>query len=142
MKCVQIACVLVVVTVLFGCGNGSPKLMRVSVSPMTASGSSSMREQVRFTAVGQFNDNSIRMLGAADGLHWISGNTTVAMIDMNGTATCMNPGSAQITATATTSTQKIVSASGSTTTSAGVVMNGVGVQGSPTVSGTGMLSCM
>jgi uncharacterized protein YjdB len=142
MKYVQSLCLLFLGLLLFGCGNGTPRLMRVSVNPATASASSSMRQQVRFTAIGQFDNNASRMLGAADGLQWSSGNTTVATVDSNGTATCMMPGSAQITATAATTTSKIVSATGSTTTSAGVLMNGMGVAGTPKVSGTGVLTCM
>jgi len=137
MKQVQILSAMVASLLLFACGNGSPQLTRISVTPVMAS--SSMGQQVRFSAMGQFDNNTSRTLGAADGLKWSSANAAVATIDQSGVATCVNLGSAQMTATAAVTTQKTVSSNGSTTMSSGVAKN---VMPGSAVSGAATLTCM
>lgn len=137
MKRVGMLSVVVASLFSFGCGNGSPQLTRVSVTPVMAS--TTMGKQVRFSAMGQFDNNTSRMLGAADALQWTSGNAAVATIDQSGVATCVSMGTAPITATAAVATQKVVSSNGSTTMSSGVAKN---VMASPTVSGVATLTCM
>ena len=137
MKRVGILCVAVASLFLFGCGNGTPQLTGVSVTPVMAS--STMGEQVRFSAMGQFDNNTSRILGAADQLQWRSGNVAVATIDQSGVATCVSLESAPITATAAMATQKVVSSNGSTTMSSGVAKN---VMSSPAVSGVATLTCL
>lgn len=137
MKRVQILCAVLASLLLFACGNGSPQLTRVSVTPVMVS--SSIGQQVRFSATGQFDNNKSRMLGAGDALQWTSDNPHVATVDQSGVATCISLGSAPIRATAAVTTQKTVSSNGSTTSSSGVAKN---VMAGPTVSGAATLTCL
>ena len=137
MKRVQIVCAVLASLLLVACGNGSPQLTRVSVTPVMAS--SSIGQQVRFSATGQFDNNTSRMLGTGDALQWTSDNSAVATVDQTGLATCVSLGSAPIRASAAVTTQKTVSSNGSTTMNSGVAKN---IMAGATVSGAAMLTCL
>lgn len=117
---------ILVAAVLSGCGAGHPNLQTVSVSPNPAT--AAVGENVVFTAMGTFNNNSSRNLNPADGLSWKTSNNAIATVDDNsGKATCVTPGSVTITATAPQNLQITVN-------------NGV-TNTSTNVSGTATLNC-
>jgi uncharacterized protein YjdB len=118
---------LMIAVLLMACGAGHPRLTSITVSPSSATASSSLQGQVGFTATGTFTDHTSRELHLADGLEWKSSNTVIATIDATGEATCVSPGPVTITATAPADLQITVS-------------NGV-QNTSPKVSGDAMLNC-
>ena len=114
-------------TLLMGCGAGHPTLTKITVAPAIATASSSPQTAVGFTATGTFANNQSRALNVADGLTWQSSNITLVSIDSLGNATCKMPGIVTLTASAPATLQFTVG-SGVNNTSA-------------TVSGTAMLTC-
>jgi hypothetical protein len=125
-RIVLLALVLIA-TLMMGCGAGHPTIMSVTVTPSTASAASSSQGTVGFTATGNFTNNQSRMLVVADGLSWQSSNIPVASINSLGMATCKIPGTATITGSAPANLQFTI---------------GSGVNNtSMTVSGTAMLTC-
>jgi hypothetical protein len=131
MKSLQMAGALVIaallVVLLLGCGAGHRKLVKIAVSPTTATAMSSTKASVTFAATGTFDNNSSRELSRVDGLTWMSSNTAVATIDSSGVATCFAPGAVTITATAPVDLVITVGTTVSTT--------------SPKISGSANLSC-
>lgn len=89
---------------LIGCGAGHANLTSISVSPQTASATSSPQGQVGYTATGHFANGKSRELSRVDGLSWktspTSSGTVAATIGSTGEATCSAPGNVTITATA------------------------------------------
>ena len=142
MKKIEMMLGIVVAVVMWGCGNGSPKLQRVMVSPAMASAATIPAQQVQFTAQGTFSNNTTRGLAVGDGIVWSSSNAKIASITVTGVATCVAPGSVTIVASAPTASHPIFSATGSTTTSAVVFPGGMPVAGSPSVSGSAALTCV
>lgn len=135
MKSLQCGAVLIIAALLLSCGNDHPKLMSIAVSPTTATVSmgSSMpamtMPSVTFVAMGKFSNGSSRQLSQADGLKWMSANTMIAAVDMNGVAACVAAGVVTITAQVPVS---------------GTMMVG-GMSAQPTASltsGTASLTCM
>jgi hypothetical protein len=127
MKYFLFPSLLMIAALLVACGAGHPRLTGITVSPSSATASSSPQGQVGFTASGTFTDHTSRELHVTDGLEWKSSNTVVASIDDTGEATCLVPGSVTITATAPADLQITAS-------------NGV-QNTSPKVSGNAMLNC-
>lgn len=142
MKRVQGMLAVLAAAVLWSCGNGSPKLQNVMVSPATASAATIPAQPVQFTAQGTFNNNTTRALGLGDGIVWSSSNARIARVDASGTATCVSPGTVAIIATAPATSHPIFSAAGSNTTSAVAFPGGMPVSGGPTVSGSASLTCV
>lgn len=139
MRYLRFAPLLIMVTLLLACGNDHPnvsKLMSVAVSPSTATVSmrgsmlsmGSSMGTMTFTAIGKFDNNSSRMLSRTDGLTWMSTNTMIATIDMNGVATCVSAGVVRITA--------------SVPVSMTMIMNKNSQSATAMVSGTATLTCM
>jgi hypothetical protein len=90
---------LFVAVLLAGCGSGHPNLKTISVSPNPAT--SAVNQNVVFTAMGIFVNNTSRNLSVADGLSWQTSNNAIATINGNtGTATCVASGTVTVTATA------------------------------------------
>ena len=133
MKGLYLGFVAGMLGLLLGCGNSHPRLMSIVVSPSTAVVMmSSSRPMVTFTAMGRFDNNTTRVLTAADGVTWTSSDTTVAAIAMNGMATCMMPGVTNIKATMLTSA-----------TNAGSMSMGMGTTTMlSTLTGMAALTCM
>jgi hypothetical protein len=138
MKLLKFGPVLIISALLLACGNGHPRLMSMSVSPSTATVSmqpammstmmGTMAGTMTFTAMGQFSNNTSRMLTRADGLTWASSNNMIATVDMNGMATCVSAGTVQITASVPVSTS---------------MMMGMNMQSnSSAMSATATLTCM
>jgi hypothetical protein len=116
---------------LVGCGAGHANLTSITVSPQTASATSSPQGQVGYTATGHFANGKSRELSQVDGLSWktspTSSGTVAATIGSTGEATCSAPGTVTITATAPENLQLTVN-------------NGV-QNTSASVSGTAQLVC-
>jgi hypothetical protein len=90
--------------VFVGCGAGHANLTSITVSPQSASATSSPQGQVGYTATGNFANGKSRELLQVDGLSWktspTSSGTVAATIGSTGEATCSAPGSVTITASA------------------------------------------
>ena len=116
---------------LIGCGAGHANLTSITVSPQTATTTSSPQGQVGYTATGHFANGKSRELSRVDGLSWktspTSTGTVAATIGSTGEATCSAPGNVTITATAPENLQLTVN-------------NGVQNTAS-SVSGTATLDC-
>lgn len=116
---------------LIGCGAGHANLTSITVSPQTATTTSSPQGQVGYTATGHFANGKSRELSQVDGLSWKTSPTTsgtvAATIGSTGEATCSAPGTVTITATAPENLQLTVN-------------NGV-QNTSSSVSGTAKLVC-
>jgi hypothetical protein len=116
---------------LIGCGAGHANLTSITVSPQSASATSSPEGQVGYTATGHFANGKSRELSQVDGLSWKTSPTTsgtvAATIGSTGEATCSAPGTVTITATAPENLQLTVN-------------NGV-QNTSSSVSGTAKLVC-
>ena len=133
MKCSPFLAALgaVMSCALIGCGAGHANLTSISVSPQTATTTSSPQGQVGYTATGHFANGKSRELSQVDGLSWKTSPTTsgtvAATIGSTGEATCSAPGTVTITATAPENLQLTVN-------------NGVQNTAS-SVSGTATLDC-
>src|SRR5260370_32692814 len=126
-SCIVSLALVLIATLVIGCGAGHPTIQSVTVTPSTASAASSSQGTVGFTATGNFSNHQSRMLVLADGLSWQSSNIPVASINSLGMATCNIPGTATITATAPANMQFTI---------------GSGVSKiSITIRGTAMLTC-
>lgn len=116
---------------LIGCGAGHANLTSITVSPHTATTTSSPEGQVGYTATGHFANGKSRELSQVDGLSWktspTSSGSVAATIGSTGEATCSAPGNVTITATAPENLQLTVN-------------NGV-QNTSSSVSGTATLVC-
>lgn len=105
--------------VLFACGGSSDTIVSLQVSPQQAQGNAP-NGAVNFTASGTFKNNQSRALTSQDGLLWSSSDTTVATINsLTGQATCLNQGSAIITATVPSDLTYQVGGHGSSSTVSG-----------------------
>ena len=115
---------------LLGCGAGHANLRSITVSPQSATASSSQGE-VGYTATGNFANGKSRELSQAEGLSWSTSPTSdgsvAADIGSTGEATCSAPGTITVTASAPQNLQFTIS-------------NGI-KNTSATVSGTAMLTC-
>jgi hypothetical protein len=116
---------------LVGCGAGHANLTSITVSPQSATTTSSPQGQVGYTATGNFQNGKSRELSQVDGLSWktspTSTGTVAATIGSTGEATCSAPGSVTVTASAPQNLQFTIS-------------NGV-QNTSATVTGTAALIC-
>jgi len=123
--------VIAAALILTGCGAGHANLTSITVSPQSATTTSSPQGQVGYTATGNFQNGKSRELSQVDGLSWktspTSTGTVAATIGSTGEATCSAPGTVTVTASAPQNLQFTVS-------------NGV-QNTSATVSGTAMLIC-
>jgi hypothetical protein len=121
---------LLLATSLVSCGAGHANLTSVTVSPQSATASSS-QGQVGYSATGHFANGKSRELSQVDGLSWktspTSSGTVAATIGSTGEATCSAPGTVTVTANAPQNLQFTIN-------------NGV-QNTSATVSGTGTLTC-
>jgi len=124
------ALLLLVAVGLMGCGAGHANLTSISVSPQSATASSS-QGQVGYTATGNFANGKSRELSQVDGLSWktsaTTANTVAASIGSTGEATCSAPGTVTVTASAPQNLQFTIN-------------NGI-KNTSTTVSGTATLNC-
>jgi hypothetical protein len=115
---------------LVGCGAGHANLTSISVSPQSATASSS-QGQVGYTATGNFANGKSRELSQVDGLSWktsaTSSGTVAATIGSTGESTCSAPGTVTVTANAPENLSFTVN-------------NGV-QNTSKTISGTATLNC-
>ena len=71
--------ILLAVTFLIGCGAGHSNLTSITVSPQTATATSSPQGQVGYTAMGNFQNGKSRELSQVDGLSWCSAPGTVTI---------------------------------------------------------------
>jgi hypothetical protein len=119
------------VVALVGCGAGHANLTSITVSPQSATTTSSPQGQVGYSATGNFANGKNRELSQVDGLSWktspTSTGTVAATIGSTGEATCSAPGTVTVTASAPENLQFTVN-------------NGV-QNTSATVSGTATLIC-
>ena len=96
--------VLTAALFLFGCGAGHANLTSITVSPQSATTTSSSQGQVGYTANGNFANGKSRELSQVDGLSWTtsptSTGTVAATIGSTGEVTCSAPGTVTITASA------------------------------------------
>jgi hypothetical protein len=135
MKSLQCGAVLIIAVLLLSCGNDHPKLMSIAVSPATATVSTGNSmpamnmPSMTFVAMGKFSNGSTRQLSQADGLKWVSANTMVATVDMNGVATCVAAGVVTITAQVPVNVTMMVGGMSAQPTAS-------------TMSGTASLTCM
>lgn len=116
---------------LVGCGAGHANLTSITVSPQSATATSTPQGQVGYTATGHFANGKSRELSQVDGLTWktspTSSGTVAATIGSTGEATCSAPGTITITASAPENLSVTVN-------------NGI-QNTSTTVSGTASLTC-
>ena len=112
---------------LIGCGAGHANLTSITVSPQSATTTSSPQGQVGYTATGNFQNGKSRELSQVDGLSWKTSPTSTGTVASTGEATCSAPGSVTVTASAPQNLQFTVS-------------NGV-QNTSATVTGTAALIC-
>jgi len=127
MKFLPLTAILIVISLLVGCGAGHPKLVSIAVAPTTATATSNPQTTVGYTATGTFDNKTSRRLTVGDGLTWKASNTAIATIDTAGTATCIAPGAVTVTASAPANL---------------VLTIGTGVQNtSSSVNGTATLTC-
>jgi hypothetical protein len=117
--------------VFIGCGAGHANLTSITVSPQSATATSSPQGQVGYTATGNFANGKSRELSRVDGLSWktspTNNGTVAATIGSTGEVTCSAPGTVTITASAPENLSFTVN-------------NGV-QNTSKTVSGTATLTC-
>ena len=99
-RALHVVCICTLAAAWIACGAGHPTITRITVGPQTATSTVSPPTDVQFTATATFTNNSSRELTVADGLSWSSSNIGVATVSTNGSATCVSPGQATITATA------------------------------------------
>jgi len=115
---------------VLGCGAGHANLTSITVSPQSATATSS-QGQVGYTATGNFANGKSRELSQADGLTWktspTAAGTVAATIGSTGEVTCSASGSVTITASAPVNLQFTIN-------------NGI-QNTSSTVSGTASLTC-
>ena len=123
--------ILLAATFLIGCGAGHSNLTSITVTPQSATTTSSPQGQVGYTAMGNFQNGKSRELSQVDGLSWKTSPTSTgavaATIGSTGEATCSAPGTVTITASAPQNLQFTVN-------------NGV-QNTSATVTGTATLIC-
>jgi hypothetical protein len=85
-------------------GAGHANLTSVTLSPQSATTTSSTQGQVGYTATGHFQNEKSRELSQVDGLSWktsqTSTGTVAATIGSTGEVTCSAPGTVTITASA------------------------------------------
>jgi hypothetical protein len=131
MKHLNFALALLVSMFVIGCGAGHANLTSITVSPESATTTSSPQGQVGYTATGHFANGKSRELSQVDGLSWktsqTSTGTVAATIGSTGEVTCSAPGTVTITASAPQNLSFTVN-------------NGV-QNTSMTVSGTATLTC-
>lgn len=95
---IMIAAVVAMVTIS-GCGNSTPVLQTINVTPSPANGTVG-GATVPFTATGIYSDGT--QSTTVSGLQWSSSDTNTATIDPNtGVATCVAANASAITITAT-----------------------------------------
>src|SRR5438128_10344020 len=86
---------VVAVLALVGCGAGHANLTSITVSPQSATTTSSPQGQVGYTATGNFQNGKSRELSQVDGLSWktsrMSTGTVAATIGSTGWGTCSAP---------------------------------------------------
>jgi hypothetical protein len=127
MRYLQAGAVAVMIgLVALGCGAGHPNLKSITVTPQTATTTSSPQGQVGYNAMGNFTNGTSRQLSEADGLSWKT-STTAASIGSTGEATCLSPGTVTIVASAPENLQLTVN-------------NGI-QNTSPTITGAASLTC-
>lgn len=89
---------------LVACGAGHANLTSITVSPKSATTTSSPQGQVEYSATGNFANGKSRELSQIDGLSWktsqTSTGTVAATIGSTGEATCSAPGTVTVTASA------------------------------------------
>lgn len=89
---------------LAACGAGHANLTSITVSPNSATTTSSPEGQVEYSATGNFANGKSRDLTQVDGLSWktsqTSAGTVAATIGSTGEATCSAPGTVTVTASA------------------------------------------
>src|SRR6185312_9060168 len=104
MKHLLFAVAFLGLIVVAGCGAGHANLTSVTVSPQSATTTSSPEGQVGYTATGNFANGKSRELSQVDGLSWktsqTSTGTVAATIGSTGEVTCSAPGTVTITASA------------------------------------------
>jgi hypothetical protein len=92
------------VAFLIGCGAGHSDLTSISVSPQSATATSSPQGQVGYSAMGNFQNGKSRELSQVDGLSWKTSPTATgsvaATVGSTGEVTCSAPGTVTITASA------------------------------------------
>ena len=99
MKYLQFVSAAFLAIILIACGAGHPNLTSITVTPQTATTTSSPQGQVGYTAQGNFDNNTSRELSQVDGLSWAT-STNAASIGSTGEATCLAPGTVTVTASA------------------------------------------
>lgn len=121
---------LLLASAFVGCGAGHANLTSITVSPQSATASSS-QGQVGYSATGHFANGKSRELSQVDGLSWktspTSSGSVAATIGSTGEATCSAPGTITITASAPQNLQFTIN-------------NGI-QNTSATVNGTATLTC-
>src|SRR5205085_9052360 len=86
---------------LIGCGAGHANLTSITVSPQSATATSSPQGQVGYTATGNFANGKSRELSRVDGLSWktspTNDGTVAATIGSTVEVTCSAPGTVTTT---------------------------------------------
>jgi len=104
MKHLNVVLAFLVSMVVIGCGAGHANLTSITVSPQSATTTSSPQGQVGYTATGKFANGKSRELSQVDGLSWKTSQTdtgtVAATIGSTGEVTCSAPGTVTITASA------------------------------------------
>ena len=96
MRHLNLVLAMSVSMVVIGCGAGHANLTSITVSPQSATTTSSPQGQVGYTATGNFANGKSRELSQVDGLSWKTSQTNTgtvaATIGSTGEVTCSAPG--------------------------------------------------
>ena len=76
----QVLFVLATALILVGCGAGHANLTSITVSPQSATTTSSPQGQVGYTATGNFQNGKSRELSQVDGLSWKTSPTSTGTV--------------------------------------------------------------
>ena len=82
MKYLSIILVLLCWTAVIACGAGHANLTSVTVSPESATTTSSPQGQVGYTATGHFANGKSRELSQVDGLSWKTSQTSTGELQL------------------------------------------------------------
>ena len=82
MKYVNFVLAMAVSMVLIGCGAGHANITSITVSPQSATTTSSPQGQVGYTATGNFANGKSRELSQVDGLTWKTSPTSTGQLQL------------------------------------------------------------
>src|SRR5206468_8591194 len=76
----QVLFALAFALILVGCGAGHANLTSITVSPQSATTTSSPQVQLAYTATGNFQNGNSRELSQVDGLSWKTSPTSTGTV--------------------------------------------------------------